>query len=110
MKNIKVAIYGWDGFICQIPRIKEGMKALGHIVTTNNPDLIYCNDPSQFPKSIFEKQKYPKAYLILNILDIPWHMPNIHEQTKWMINNLLLKADAITTISFKIKKDLSQCV
>ena len=70
MNSIKVSILGSDGYVCQIPRIKEGMKALGHIVTTNNPDLIYCNDPSQFPKSILEKQKYPKPYLILNILDI----------------------------------------
>jgi len=50
MKSIKVAIHGWDGYTCQIPRIKEGMEALGHILSDELPDLIYCNDPSEFQK------------------------------------------------------------
>ena len=50
MKSIKVAIYGWDGFTCQIPRIKEGMQTLGHILSQDSPDLIYCNDPIEFQK------------------------------------------------------------
>jgi len=35
-------------------------------------------------------------------------MPNIHEQTKLLTNNFLLKADAVTVISFKVKKDLEK--
>jgi len=107
MKSIKVAIFGWDGFTCQIPRIKEGMKALGHILSNDSPDLIYCNDPLEFQKAINLKIKYPKAFLILNILDIPWHFPNVEQKIKvW--KSLLLQADTITAISLKVKKDLSK--
>ena len=107
MKSIKVAIYGWDGFTCQIPRIKEGMQALGHILSQDSPDLIYCNDPIEFQKAIDLKKKNPKAFLILNILDIPWHFANINKIIEiW--KNFLIQADAVTTISLKVKKDLSQ--
>ena len=107
MKSIKVVIYGWDGFTCQIPRIKEGMEALGHILSEDSPNLIYCNDPMEFQKAINLKKKYQQAFLILNILDIPWHFPNIDQRIKiW--KSLLLQADAISTISLKVKKDLSQ--
>ena len=107
MKSVKVAIYGWDGFTCQIPRIKEGMQSLGHTLSDENPDLIYCNDPLEFHRALILKQKYPKAFLILNILDIPWHFPNIEERIKvW--KSFLDQADAVTAISLKVKKDLSQ--
>ena len=107
MKSIKIAIYGWDGFTCQIPRIKEGMQALGHMLSQDSPDLIYCNDPIEFQKAIDLKKKYPKAFLILNILDIPWHFTNINKIIEiW--KNFLIQADAVTTISLKVKKDLSQ--
>ena len=62
MKSIKVAIHGWDGFTCQIPRIKEGMEALGHILSEESPDLIYCNDPSEFQKSILLKKKISSCF------------------------------------------------
>jgi len=107
MGSIKVVIYGWDGFTCQIPRIKEAMINHGHILSENSPDLIYCNDPIEFQKAINLKKKYPNAFLILNILDIPWHFPNINKLVEvW--KSLLIQADAITTISEKVKKDLSQ--
>ena len=108
MNNIKVSILGADGYVCQIPRIKEGMEALGHVLSEESPDLIYSNDPSGYKKALFLKKKYPKAYLILNFLDIPWHMPNIQKQTESLVNNYFLKADVITTISFKVKKDIGK--
>ena len=107
MKSVKVAIYGWDGFTCQIPRIKEGMQSLGHTLSDENPDMIYCNAPLEFHRALILKHKYPKAFLILNILDIPWHFPNIEERIKvW--KSFLDQADAVTAISLKVKKDLSQ--
>jgi len=108
MNNIKVSILGADGYVCQIPRIKEGMEALGHVLSEESPDLIYSNDPSGYKKALLLKKKYPKAYLILNFLDIPWHMPNIQKQTESLVKNYFLKADAITAISFKVKKDISK--
>jgi len=108
MNGIKVSIFGSDGYVCQIPRIKEGMRALGHILTDESPDLIYSNDPPGYEKALLLKKKYPKAYLILNFLDIPWHRPNIQKQTELLAKNFFLKADAITAISFKVKKDMSK--
>ena len=107
MNSIKVSILGSDGYVCQIPRIKEGMEALGHILTEESPDLIYSNDPPGYEKALALKKKYPKAYLILNFLDVPWHRPNIKKQTELLVKKFFLKADAITTISFKVKKDIS---
>ena len=108
MNSIRVSILGSDGYVCQIPRIKEGMEALGHVLSDESPDLIYSNDPPGYEKALLLKRKYPKAYLILNFLDIPWHMPNIQKQTELLVKNFFLKADAITTISFKVKKDIGK--
>ena len=108
MNNIKVSILGADGYVCQIPRIKEGMEALGHVLSEESPDLIYSNDPSGYNKALLLKKKYPKAYLILNFLDMPWHISNIQKQTELLVKNYFLKADVITTISFKVKKDISK--
>ena len=108
MNNIKVSILGADGYVCQIPRIKEGMEALGHVLSEESPDLIYSNDPNGYKKALLLKKKYPKAYLILNFLDMPWHISNIQKQTELLVKNYFLKADVITTISFKVKKDISK--
>ena len=108
MNNIKVSILGADGYVCQIPRIKEGMEALGHVLSEESPDLIYSNDPRGYNKALLLKKKYPKAYLMLNFLDVPWHKPNIQKQTESLVKNYFLKSDVITTISFKVKKDISK--
>ena len=108
MNKIKVSILGSDGYVCQIPRIKEGIKELGHILSDESPDLIYSNDPRGYNKALLLKKKYPKAYLILNFLDMPWHISNIQKQTELLVKNYFLKADVITTISFKVKKDISK--
>ncbi len=106
MNNIKVCILGSDGYVCQIPRIKEGIKEMGHILSKDSPSIIYSNDPRGYDEALALKKNNPNAYLIFNLLDIPWHMPNIEQQTKLLVKNYLLKADAVTTISFKVKKDL----
>ena len=108
MNNIKVSILGADGYVCQIPRIKEGMEALGHVLSEESPDLIYSNDPRGYEKALFLKKKYPKAYLILNFLDMPWHIRTVQKQTELLVKNYFLKADVITTISFKVKKDIGK--
>ena len=108
MKPIKVSILGADGYTCQIPRIKEGMKNLGHILSEESPSLIYANDPTGYNKAMTLKKKFPSSYLILNFLDVPWHFPNIDKQTKLLVEQFLTKADAVTVISFKVKKDLAK--
>jgi len=108
MKSIKVSIFGADGYTCQIPRIKEGFQNLGHNLSEESPDLIYSNDPVGYNKAIELKKKFPKSYLIFNFLDVPWHMPNVNESTKLLAKHYLDKADAVTVISFKVKKDLEK--
>ena len=105
---MKVAVFGMLPF-SQL--IKEGFKELEHKISLEDPELIYANDPRGFSEAMLLKKKYPNAYLILNMLDIPWHLSTtIKQQTMFLVNNFLSKADAITVISFKVKKDLSQFV
>jgi glycosyltransferase involved in cell wall biosynthesis len=108
MESIKVALFGADGYTCQIPRIKEGMKFLGHVLSEESPDLIYANDPSGYQKAMELKKKFSNAHLMFNFLDIPWHMPNIEKQTKLLVDHFLNKANSVTAISFKVKNDLSK--
>ena len=88
--------------------IKEGFEKLNHTISTENPEIIFANDPRGYNEAISLKKKYPKAYMIFNLLDIPWHMPNINTQTKLLVNNFLVKADSVTVISHKVQKDLSK--
>ena len=88
--------------------IKEGFEKLGHEISRESPDLIFSNDPTGYEQSLILKKKYTKAYLLFNFLDMPWHHPNIHLKAKILVKNFLIKADAVTVISFKVKKDLAQ--
>ena len=108
MKPIKISIFGADGFTCQMPRIREAFKSLGHIISEESPDLIYSNDPTGYPKAMNLKKRFPSSYLILNFLDVPWHMPNVDKQTKLLVENFLIKSDTVSVISFKVKDDLSK--
>ena len=108
MNNNKISVLGADGYTTQIPRIKEGLVELGYIISKESPSLIYANDPRGYEEALILKKKYPSAYLIFNLLDIPWYYPNIEEQTKLLVKNFLLKANAVTVISYKVKEDLSK--
>jgi len=102
---MKISVFGMLPFS---HLIKEGFEKLGHEISNENPELIYANDPRGYKEAILVKIKYKNAPLIFNILDIPWHMPNIQQQTKLLVNQFLIQADFVSTISLKVKKDLSQ--
>ena len=108
MKPIKISVFGADGYTCQMPRIKEAMQNLGHILSEDSPELIYSNDPTGYEKAMFLKKKFPNSFLIFNFLDVPWHMPNVDKQTKLLVEHFLTKSDAVTAISFKVKQDLAK--
>ena len=110
MDAIKVSIFGADGYTCQIPRIKEGMTKLGHILSKDSPDIIYANDPRGYDEALLLKKKNPNSCLILNFLDIPWHLPNVKIQTELLVKKYLLKADFVSVISYKVQKDLSRFI
>ena len=102
---MKVAVFGISPFS---GLIKEGFQILRHTISYENPDLIYANDPRGYNEAISLKKKYPKVNMIFNLLDIPWFMPNILNQTKLLVSTYLNQAEAITVLSYKVKKDLSQ--
>ena len=102
---MKISVFGILPF-SQL--IKEGFEKLGYEISNEDPDLIYANDPRGYIEAISIKKKYQNAPLIFNILDIPWHMPNIEQQTKLLVSQFLMQADFVSTISLKVKKDLSK--
>ena len=108
MKPIKISLLGAEGYTCQLPRIREAMQDLGHLLSEDSPELIYSNDPTGYKKALILKKKFPKAFLILNFLDIPWHIPNVEKQTKLLVEQFLAKSDVVTVISKKVKDDLSK--
>ena len=110
MKPIKFSIFGADGITCQMPRIRDAMQSLGHILSDVSPDLIYSNDPTGYQKAMTLKKKFTNSYLILNFLDVPWHMPKVEHQTKLLVEHFLSISDATTVISFKVKEDLSKFI
>ena len=102
---MKISVFGMLPFS---NLIKEGFTKLGHEISDENPELIYANDPRGYKEAIQIKKKYKEAPLIFNLLDIPWHMPNIQQQTKLLVNQFLNQANFVSVISLKVKKDLSQ--
>ena len=108
MKPITISVFGADGYTCQVPRIRQAIQDLGHILSQESPDLIYANDPTGYNNAMSLKKKFPGSCLMLNILDVPWHFTNVEKQTKLLVDHFLSKADAVTVISFKVKKDLAK--
>ena len=102
---MKILVFGMSPFS---NLIKEGFTKLGHEISDENPELIYANDPRGYKEAIQIKKKNKEAPLIFNLLDIPWHMPNIQQQTKLLVNQFLNQVDFVSVISLKVKKDLSQ--
>ena len=99
---MKIAIFGIIPFT---DLIKEGFIKLGHEISNNNPDLIFANDPVGYQDAAFLKMQYPKTQLILNVLDIPWHFPNIENQIKIHLIILIhvLNHNPITTSPIKYR-------
>ncbi|MDC0231899.1 glycosyltransferase family 4 protein [Pelagibacteraceae bacterium] len=102
---MKIAVFGIIPFT---DLIKEGFIKLGHEISNNNPDLIFANDPMGYQDAVFLKMQYPKTQVILNVLDVPLHFRDIEKQFKTMNKRFFSKAENITAISFKVKKDLGK--
>jgi glycosyltransferase involved in cell wall biosynthesis len=105
---MNIALFGGQCLTCQIPRIEQGFIELNHKINYDKPDIIYSNDPGGYEEALKLKQE-KGGYLILNILDIPWSLSNVNILIKeW--SYYLNKADAITTISETVKKDLENLI
>ena len=110
MDKLRIALFGFDSYVSQIPRYREAFIELDHELSFDNPNIIYANDSTGYTDAIKLKNTFQDALLILHFLDIPWHMPNIQKQTESLVKNYLLKADIIAANSEKVKKDLSQFI
>lgn len=103
---MRCSILGSDGSaLCQIPRLREGFAALGHEHTfdTTHPDtaFVFVGNPSFDNYLPLRGQKK----LIFNVLDIPWHLPEVND----IINRLydhLPYADRVTAISNTVARDV----
>ena len=102
---MKIAVFGILPFS---DLIKDGFKKLGHEISNVNPDIVFSNDPTGYQDARFLKDRYPNSYLILNVLDVPWHFANIEKQFQFLIKRFFDKSNRITAISFKVKKDLEK--
>ena len=56
MDKIKVSILGADGYVCQIPRLKEAAEKMGHALSQDSPDIIYSNDPRGYNEAFLLKK------------------------------------------------------
>jgi hypothetical protein len=96
--------FGWGGETGQIQRIRAGFLELG-LIESETPDFIYSNDEGSHSAAIECKARNPGAKLILNILDIPeFLLPN--EYSLENCKKLLSHADAVTSISLHVQKQL----
>lgn len=102
---MKVAVFGILPFS---DLIKQGFEKLGHEISNENPEIVFSNDPTGYQDAVFLKDQYPNTYLVLNILDIPWHFPNIEKQFQILVKRFFIKANKTTVISYKVKKDVEK--
>lgn len=112
---MRIALFGADGFTCQLPRIKQGFEELQpYFEVDMNPDvnnsypydLAYCNNPP------FDKML--KCYAdvkIGNVLDIPEHLienGQFKREDLIKLKTSLSQCDAITAISHTTKNQMKK--
>lgn len=106
---MKISVLGSDGTaLCQINSLRQAFSSLGYEHTPDFYDesvsfVFVGNPPYQKYKEIFKTDKK----IILNVLDIPWHVPEIEEFIKSMDQSLSI-ADKVTTISKTVANDISE--
>lgn len=105
---MKVSILGSEGTIlCQTATLRAGFAAMGHEHTfdTTHPDtaFVFVGNP---PYSDYLHLRGQKK-LIFNVLDIPWHLPNVGN----IVNQLrqqLPYADRVTAISYTVAEQVEK--
>lgn len=94
---------------CQVNRIDDGFRELGHELIDNpsDADLVYSNN-FWYPHDLLELKRNGKikGKLILNVLDIPLHI--IEQIDIERLKSELLLADSVTSISEYTKNSLKQ--
>lgn len=109
----KVKIYGAKEYWCQVPRIEQGIKGLGHEVTLDEDyDFIYANnfpydsiDSQHNDSALWHDNKHlPQAgFKIFNVLDVP---PHIKDFPVDKLKDQLSHANVVTCISEPVQQQL----
>lgn len=107
---LKVYVAGWRGGVGQqVDRIEAGFRAEGCEIVpdTRAADLVYCNDGGCY-QSVIEADMqacvHPNAKVIFNVLDLCPHCQPPLDLAR--IKDQLSHADAITTISTTVQRDI----
>lgn len=84
---------------CQVPRIAQALRELGHEITENpaDADLVYVNNPWYDDIIALRDAGKLRGKIIFNVLDIPEHI--IAEFDTEKLKRQLSYADAVTSIS-----------
>lgn len=108
-RKYKIKLYGAKAFWCQVKRIEEGFRGLGHKIVDNSEeaDFIYSNNPP-YDIGDEEHKDFPlgsrdEVFKIFNVLDIS---ANQTEESIKKLKSQLLKAHIVTCISDVTKKQL----
>jgi hypothetical protein len=105
---MRISIQGSDGSsLCQIPALREGFAALGHEHTFEaaHPDtaFVFCgNSPFEQYLPLIGQKK-----IIFNVLDLPFHVPEIGDIIARLREQLPL-ASRVTTISKTVAAHLKE--
>ena len=107
---MRPSILGADGnILCQVNSIREGFAALGHnhIADMRHPDtdFVFVGNPpfDDYVDLAVSKEKK----IIFNVLDIPWHVPEIDSVIERLSKHLPL-ANRVTAISKAVQADLKK--
>lgn len=112
LNNMKTAILGSDGnILCQINALKDGFAELRHesVPNVDDPDVSFVfvgNPPFDKYEALL---KNGNKKVILNVLDIPWHVPEI-EVFLQKLRHFLPLASRVTTISKTVQQDLKHAL
>ena len=110
---LKVKLYGAKEYWCQVPRVQDGFKGLGHeVVKGEDYDFIYANnfeydsiDSEHLDSALWESNiALPKkGFKIFNVLDIP---PHIKDFPVDKLKDQLSHANLVTCISEPVQQQL----
>jgi glycosyltransferase involved in cell wall biosynthesis len=109
---MKASILGADGnILCQVNALRDGFAKLGHEHTPNVEDIdtsfVFIGNP---PFDKYEPLlRSGNKKTILNVLDIPWHVPEVNDFLESLKKYLPL-ANRVTTISKTVQADLKKAL
>lgn len=104
---MNISTFGAKHFLGGLNSLIEEFRVLGHNVDEDiEPDFIYSSDLGGYKDSISLWGKFnKKPKIILNCLDLPYHLKDFNKVLE-EYRLFLPLADKITTISYKVRKDI----